>query len=358
MIEIFTSIKGLLKIESVCVDNNVFRLHYKLTALLLCICSILVTCRQYIGDPIDCIVDDIPSNIMDTYCWIYSTFTLPNQLTARIGKDVVQAGVGTYVEGEGEVRKQKYYQWVCFVLFFQAIIFYLPRYVWKLWEGGRIKSLVMDLNQPIVYEDVKAERTKLLIEYFAANLHAQNFYAMRFFLCEFFNLVNVFGQMYFMDTFLGGEFSTYGLDVWGFSDLEPEHRSDPMSLVFPKVTKCTFHKYGPSGSIQKLDGLCVLSVNILNEKIYVILWFWFMLLGVISAFHMVYRIIVVCCPSFRALLLRARSRLAPQEDIDLITKKCRIGDWFVLYQMGKNINPVIFREFLSELVQRLDGKRV
>ena len=28
------------------------------------------------GDPIDCIVGDaVPSDVMDTYCWIHSTFT-------------------------------------------------------------------------------------------------------------------------------------------------------------------------------------------------------------------------------------------------------------------------------------------
>ncbi|VEN34614.1 unnamed protein product [Callosobruchus maculatus] len=42
--------------------------------------------QQYIGDPIDCIVDEIPLNVMDTYCWIYSTFTIPNRLTGRVDK--------------------------------------------------------------------------------------------------------------------------------------------------------------------------------------------------------------------------------------------------------------------------------
>ena len=36
---------------------------------------------------------------------------------------------------KSEVRYHKYYQWVCFTLFFQAILFYIPRYMWKTWEG-------------------------------------------------------------------------------------------------------------------------------------------------------------------------------------------------------------------------------
>jgi hypothetical protein len=46
---------------------------------------------------------------------------------------------------------------------------------------------------------------------------------------------------------------------------DPEDRVDPMSRIFPRVTKCTFNKFGPSGSIQRRDAMCVLPVNIINE---------------------------------------------------------------------------------------------
>ena len=66
-----------------------------------------------------------------------------------------------------------------------------------------------------------------------------------------------------------------------------------MSRVFPRVTKCTFRKYGPSGSIQRHDAQCVLPINIINEKIYVFLWIWFMLLTVLTAIHVVWTLVVV-----------------------------------------------------------------
>ena len=72
------------------------------------------------------------------------------------------------------------------------------------------------------------------------------------------NFVNVIGQMYFVNFFLGGVFMTYGTDVLNFINMDDEDRSDPMMEVFPRVTKCTFHKYGSSGTIMKLDALCVL----------------------------------------------------------------------------------------------------
>lgn len=78
--------------------------------------------------------------------------------------------------------------------------------------------------------------------------------------------------MFFIDTFLGGAFLTYGTEVIKFSQQNQENRTDPMVIVFPRVTKCTFHKFGPSGTIQHHDALCVLALNILNEKIYIFLW--------------------------------------------------------------------------------------
>lgn len=132
MFDVFGSVKGLLKLDQVCIDNNIFRLHYKATVIVLIAFSLLVTSRQYIGDPIDCIVDEIPLNVMDTYCWIYSTFTIPNRLTGVIGRDVVQPGVGSHVEGEDEVKYHKYYQWVCFVLFFQGKITENSAFWWGL----------------------------------------------------------------------------------------------------------------------------------------------------------------------------------------------------------------------------------
>lgn len=54
-----------------------------------------------------------------------------------------------------------------------------------------------------------------------------------------------------VDKFLGGSFLRYGTDVIAYSNMNQENRSDPMIEIFPRITKCTFHKYGASGSIQQ-----------------------------------------------------------------------------------------------------------
>jgi len=353
MFDVFASVKGLLKLDEICIDNHMFRIHYKITVIILVACSLIVTSRQYFGDPIDCDVDGVPSNIMDSYCWIYSTFTVSKHVEGQIGKDVIQPGVAPYLQGEDNVRYHRYYQWVCFALFFQAMFFYFPRYVWKTWEGGRIKMLVLDLNCLILNNECKNDSKTLLINYFITYLHSQNLYAIRFFICELLNFVNVIAQLFFMDYFLEGEFWKYGIDVFEITEINPELRTDRLSQIFPKVTKCTFYIYGPSGSIQNVDGLCVLPLNIVNEKIYVFLWFWFMLVAALSAINLVYRMAVLTIPKFRMLLLKARSRLANKEDMDLVCKKCQIGDWFILYQLSRNIQPSVFKELISDLAMKL-----
>ena len=61
-----------------------------------------------------------------------------------------------------------------------------------------------------------------------------------------------------------------GSDVLAMSEEDPSLRKDPLNSVFPKVAKCTFNKFGPSGTIEKFDGLCILSLNIINEKVNII----------------------------------------------------------------------------------------
>ena len=43
-----------------------------------------------------------------------------------------------------------------------------------------------------------------------------------------------------------------------FLESDPEIRIDPMATIFPRVTKCSYYKYGPSGTVQTHDAICVL----------------------------------------------------------------------------------------------------
>ena len=127
--------------------------------------------------------------------------------------------------------------------------------------------------------------------------------------------------MFLMDKFFEGSFFTFGLEVIAFAERDQEDRLDPMIYIFPRMTKCTFHKFGASGEVEKHDALCILPLNIVNEKIYIFLWFWFLLLGVLSALVVVYRFVIVISPRMRAYLLYIRFRLIKREVYITTTQK-------------------------------------
>ena len=120
MLEIFRELRGLLHVSHVHIDSWVFRLHYSVTTTCMFAFSLIVSAKQYVGNPIDCIhTKDIPEDVLNTYCWIHSTYTIPSAFWKRIGFDVAHPGVDK-TQDPLERRYHKYYQWVCFCLFFQV----------------------------------------------------------------------------------------------------------------------------------------------------------------------------------------------------------------------------------------------
>ena len=111
----------------------------------------------------------------------------------------------------------------------------------------------------------------MVVDFLKKTIGKHNSYAYQFIFCEFLNLVNIIFQMYFMDNFFNGHFRTYGSELLRISNMEAEKRVDPMvykpksknafdkscslqAKIFPKLSKCTFHRYGPSGTIVNHDG--------------------------------------------------------------------------------------------------------
>jgi len=136
---------------------------------------------------------------------------------------------------------------------------------------------------------------------------------------------------------------------------DPEDRLDPMSRIFPRVTKCTFNKFGPSGSVQRRDAMCVLPVNIINEKIYVFLWFWLTGLVIITALSLLYSSFLLCAPSVRNMMLRSRAahQVRVINALDDVVAKLELGDWKLLHILGINMEPLVFGELMVELAEQM-----
>ena len=127
MLDIFLRLKTLVKVSHIHIDSSVFRLHWCISSVILLTFSVIITTRQYVGNPIDCIhTKDVPDDVFDLYCWIHSTYTIPRALSLHVGNEVAHPGILTSnVSEQDEKRYVTYYQWVGFCLFFQVSTLYL-----------------------------------------------------------------------------------------------------------------------------------------------------------------------------------------------------------------------------------------
>lgn len=359
MLHILGNLKKLLSIRRLSIDCFVFRLHHQFTVLVLVAFAVLVTTKQYVGDPIDCDRSSgVPAGVINVYCWIHATYSVKSLFANADGKRIVYPGVGNGADfsDRDDVKYHKYYQWVCLVLFLQALFFYFPRWLWKAWEGGRLKTLIQSLEYHVVLEpDAKRQRTDLLVRYLLSNLGCQDLYAWKYFACEALALVNVVGQLFFINIFLDGEFLTYGVEVLSFVSSD-EDRVDPMVRVFPRVAKCHFHKFGSSGNVETHDAVCVLPLNIVNEKIYVFLWFWFVVLAVLTGAVVIQRALLVSSRALRSRALQYRFHLVTTKDLRQVLDSGSLGDWFLLYLMGQNMEARNFAQVIAEFADYLRGK--
>lgn len=108
MLDILRSLRSLVKISRVHTDGNIFRLHYSLTVIILMAFCIIITTKQYAGEPIDCLrTDGVDKSIINTYCWIHTTYSIPKAFNKKVGIDVsgVMLGPANNRAGSHPFRK-------------------------------------------------------------------------------------------------------------------------------------------------------------------------------------------------------------------------------------------------------------
>lgn len=172
MYNVLSSVKTFFNLQEIIVDNAIFRLFYRFTTGILILFCIIVSLDMGFYVPITCFASkSIPDNVLNTYCWIQSTYTIPGYHSQRVGVDVAHEGVGKTLPDQ-RVVFHNYYQWMHFYLLFQAIVFYIPHYLWKKIEKRRIQSIVQGLNQLIIVNPtVRGRKIENLAVYFDKTMH-------------------------------------------------------------------------------------------------------------------------------------------------------------------------------------------
>lgn len=68
------------------------------------------------------------------------------------------------------------------------------------------------------------------------------------------------------------------------------------------------------------------------------------------------RALIIFVPSIRARILNARNRMVPREIAAAVSRKTDLGDWWIIYMLGRNMDPIIFKDVMTELAKRIEKK--
>jgi len=277
-----------------------------------------------------------------------------------------------------------YYVWVPFLLLINAAIFSIPKNLWKWGEGGYMKAFINDETKPrgvcqyiepdTTTNDTLRKRAKVQARYFAIHMgrHEKRFW--KFFACEVMNVLAVALNFVFVDWLLSGKFGLYGYQAVQYMMTPESERMDktnyvynPMCHTFPTLGACLW-KGSQQGDIQLYD--CLLSVNILNEKIFLIYWWWFMVLFAVSISMVFFRIISVFgfYRKYKILSKICLDELHPVPRDNLVRLLGRhfgtdrngftlVGNWYVLKQLGENMDEYYYTLFVQALMRELNQRQ-
>ncbi|VDD90367.1 unnamed protein product [Enterobius vermicularis] len=296
---VFSEIVGTLSfLQPQADDDFVDRLHYYYTSTFLLVTAVLISLKMFGGRPIECWVPAEYKGSWEDYtemfCWARSTYwvsfeeKIPNEVQVR------------------ESRMISYYQWTPFFLVICAFCFYSPCLIWRLMYGKsgiRLKDIMQFATDK---SNVQPATRQCNIEGLAAHLSSVFKHRFRFgtshpyhhrflrilnfrfyeayltalyIIIKLLYFVNVAGQMFLINRFL--QTDRYGF--YGFEVLKDLINGRPWqeSGNFPRVTLCDMN-IRILGNVQRHTVQCVLVINIFTEKVFILLWMWYIILAVIS----------------------------------------------------------------------------
>ena len=350
-------------------DSFCDRLNCRYTVYLLIIFALLVTTKHYVGDPISCWC---PAHFTSSHvdftnkvCWVTNTYYLPYD---------------EYIPKEGEHNPKKveitYYQWVGLILSCQAIMFYLPRAIWRLFnkKSGIAVSTITDAAIECQRKSDPESREKTLtymvkhMGRFLRELNSRhmlsthckalwwrlygNYLLILYLLVKLIYIGNVVGQIFLLNAFLGTKYHMYGFEVL---DNLYHNRDISQSDRFPRVTMCNF-KIRLPGNVQRYTVQCALPINLFNEIIFIFVWFWFVFVAVatIGSFLMWFLGSLILPTQVRYIKsrLQAMDRLgtAPSHLVkSFVDMYLRRDGLFLIRLVGKNASDIIAAELICGL---------
>ncbi|CAD6194792.1 unnamed protein product [Caenorhabditis auriculariae] len=300
-------IQGLLSAVSPLSDgDSVDRLNYCLTTVTLVVTSAFVSGWSFVGSPIQCWFPAYYKGwwmeyALD-YCYVQNTYFVPFvDETVHNAFDFGEHMVDVprnYTDRQ--TTQIGYYQWVPFILAFQAIFFYLPVVLWRTvyeMSGVKVRAICDACSVSGNMEEKARQGNMKMIASFLTQEHAvahvtssvrsmssDSFIVVTYVIIKALYVLNAFMQFVVLKNLLGVNSYTWGLDVT--SDLW-NGREWPETGNFPRVTMCDYDVRVLS-NLHRHTVQCVLMINMFNEKIFVAMWYWLAIVLVVSLVSFIY----------------------------------------------------------------------
>lgn len=180
---------------------------------------------------------------------------------------------------------------------------------------------MLERDPTLLPEEEQVKFRDLVVNHLRAKWTKDRYYLVKYLVCEVMCLVNLVGQMAFLDTVFFNEYFYFGIEVlMYFHSSIPGSMINPLVRIFPKVTSCTYRYFGSTGKIQSESVLCVLAVNVINEKIFLFLWFWFVVLAIVTFCMLVFKVALLSVTNLRCTTLCYRFPSVRKEDFQLIVE--------------------------------------
>jgi len=262
--------------------NLTFQL-FRMTYLLLLFCATISTGHKHFGCPIFCDPDEdaVPLKVFESYCLMEGSYILlmKEAATATMANtSTLHHGLGHGL-GKEDSRNghQNYYIWANLIMVLLAALNYLPWVAWKAMEGGRVTRLLAKVSRELLTETPVEEQVGPLSDFLLSHRGWFNGAALKLLLCQAGCLLAALAQLYLLDQLLGNRFLALGV-----ATLDPALLRRALSTTFPTVVMCTMSLFGPSGTLSTVSGICILPLNIIHDKIFLVLWFWLVGLALVA----------------------------------------------------------------------------
>jgi len=287
----------------------------------------------------------VPLPVFESYCFMKSTFTHATTSNRSAHPGVHGGALGYQASGDDkDAVHHNYYQWVGLLLVIQACVCYLPWAWWKGAERGKIAKLVEKISKDPLTETPLVDQVAGLGNFLTNNSRWFDSCAVTHLLSQSLCLILTICQLYVMDLVLGNQFLHLGTHILSWEQL-----SVAMNRVFPLVVMCSMNYMGPTGEPVQVSGMCTLPINIVNEKIYLIIWIWYILMIILSVICLLHQLTLLLTPYLRQLTLQRSSKNIPSNQIRRLTRRCTYGDFILLQILAQNLDSTQFNALISHL---------